>query len=92
MLDWLVSTHWFYSAFRGLKKYPLLTEVLYQLIEGLYDDTVISEDALFAWEKNDDPAEGEGKGVAVTSIIQFLQWLKNAEEDDEIDEADETAS
>ena len=29
-----------------------------------------------SWEKNDDPAEQEGKGVAIKSCTQFFTWLK----------------
>jgi len=46
----------------------------------LYDGHVLSEEAFFAWEKNEDPAEQEGKKEALQSSKQFLGWLKN--EDD----------
>ena len=36
-----------------------------------------------AWEKNDDPAEQEGKGVALKSCTQFFTWLQEAEEEDD---------
>ena len=32
-----------------------------------------------SWEKNDDPAEQEGKGVAIKSCTQFFTWLKEVE-------------
>jgi translation initiation factor 4G len=38
---------------------------------------------LLAWESCDDPAELEGKGVAIKSTTQFFTWLKEADDDDE---------
>jgi translation initiation factor 4G len=40
---------------------------------------------LLAWEKCDDPAEAEGKGVAIKSTTQFFTWLKEADDEDEDD-------
>ena len=42
------------------------------------------QDAFLAWEESSDPEEQEGKGVALKSCTQFIQWLKEAEvEEDE---------
>ena len=32
-------------------------KLLHTMFEKLYDDEIISEDAFFHWEKNDDPSE-----------------------------------
>ena len=34
---------------------------------------------------NDDPEEQEGKGVALKSCTQFIQWLKTAEPEEDED-------
>lgn len=55
-------------------------KLLHTLFEKLYDGDIIDEGSLFAWEKNDDAAEREGKGVALKSTTQFFTWLKEAED------------
>lgn len=49
----------------------------------LYDEDVISEDAFYKWEASKDPAEQEGKGVALKSVTAFFTWLREAEEESE---------
>lgn len=49
----------------------------------LYDEDVISEDAFYKWESSKDPAEQEGKGVALKSVTAFFTWLREAEEESE---------
>ena len=63
--------------------------VLHQFFECLYDIDVITEEALLAWEKCDDPAEAEGKGVAIKSTTQFFTWIKSAEDEDDADNNDD---
>ena len=58
-------------------------KLLHSIFEKVYDDDVLSEEAFMAWEKNDDPAEQEGKGVALKSCTQFFTWLQEAEEEDD---------
>lgn len=58
----------------------LLSGVLRTLFDTLYDEDIISEDAFNHWEKNTDPAEQEGKGVAMKQVVQFFTWLREAEE------------
>ena len=58
--------------------------MLHMLFASLHDNDVISEEAFLAWEKSDDPAEAEGKGVAITSTAKFLHWLIT--EDDNADD------
>ena len=50
--------------------------------DTLYDEDIISEDAFYQWEASKDPAETAGKGVAVTSVVQFFTWLREAEEEE----------
>lgn len=45
----------------------------------LYDEEIISEDSVVAWEKNDEVSVG--KGSALTSVAGFLGWLKTSEEE-----------
>ncbi|XP_077458729.1 eukaryotic translation initiation factor 4 gamma 3 isoform X3 [Stigmatopora argus] len=49
----------------------------------LYDEDVISEYAFNKWETSKDPAEQEGKGVALKSVTDFFTWLREAEEESE---------
>jgi translation initiation factor 4G len=63
--------------------FSFFSGVLHQIFECLYDIDVVSEEALLAWESCDDPAELEGKGVAIKSTTQFFTWLKEADDDDE---------
>ena len=64
--------------------FPCFPGVLHQMFECLYDNDVVSEEALLAWEVCDDPADLEGKGVAIKSTTQFFTWLKEPEEELEI--------
>lgn len=56
------------------------------LFANLHENDVISEEAFLAWEKSDDPAEAEGKGVAITSTAKFLHWLITEDGDDAADD------
>ena len=59
-----------------------ISEVLRIFFDALYDEDIISEDAFCQWESSDDPAEQAGKGVAVTSVVQFFTWLREAEDEE----------
>jgi translation initiation factor 4G len=59
-----------------------ISEVLRVFFDTLYDEDIISEDAFYQWEGYKDPAEQAGKGVAVTSVVQFFTWLREAEEEE----------
>jgi len=54
-------------------------KLLHTLFEKMYDYDVVSEEAFLSWEKSDDPAELEGKGVALKSCNQFFTWLHQAD-------------
>lgn len=53
--------------------------------DTLYDEDVIKEEAFYQWEASKDPAEQQGKGVALKSVTAFFTWLRNAEDEDEDD-------
>jgi translation initiation factor 4G len=59
----------------------LLPDFLKTYFNALYDEEVISEDAFFAWEKDDNPNEIQGKGTAKSSTVHFFEWLRSAEEE-----------
>jgi len=58
-------------------------KLLHSIFERLYDEDIISEEGFQSWEKNSDPAEQEGKGVALKSCTQFFTWLNEAEEEED---------
>lgn len=55
--------------------------------DTLYDEDVIKEEAFYKWESSKDPAEQQGKGVALKSVTAFFTWLREAEDEEE-DEPD----
>ncbi|KAM4702706.1 eukaryotic translation initiation factor 4 gamma 3 isoform 6-T6 [Rhinophrynus dorsalis] len=57
--------------------------LLRMFFDCLYDEEVISEDAFYKWESSKDPAEQDGKGVALKSVTAFFTWLREAEEESE---------
>ncbi|XP_072011441.1 eukaryotic translation initiation factor 4 gamma 3 isoform X8 [Engystomops pustulosus] len=57
--------------------------LLRMFFDCLYDEEVISEDAFYGWESSKDPAEQNGKGVALKSVTAFFTWLREAEEESE---------
>ncbi|XP_038677215.1 eukaryotic translation initiation factor 4 gamma 3-like isoform X6 [Scyliorhinus canicula] len=57
--------------------------LLRMFFDTLYDEDVISEDAFYKWENSKDPAEQNGKGVALKSVTAFFTWLREAEEESE---------
>lgn len=57
--------------------------LLRMFFDCLYDEDVISEDAFYKWEVSKDPAEQQGKGVALKSVTAFFTWLCEAEEESE---------
>lgn len=64
-------------------RFRLLTDLLRMFFDCLYDEEVISEDAFYKWESSKDPAEQNGKGVALKSVTAFFTWLREAEEESE---------
>ncbi|XP_077312123.1 eukaryotic translation initiation factor 4 gamma 3-like [Lithobates pipiens] len=57
--------------------------LLRMFFDCLYDEEVISEEAFYRWESSKDPAEQNGKGVALKSVTAFFTWLREAEEESE---------
>lgn len=61
----------------------IIADLLRMFFDCLYDEEVISEDAFYKWESSKDPAEQNGKGVALKSVTEFFTWLREAEEESE---------
>ena len=59
--------------------------MLRTFFDSLYDEDLISEDAFTQWECSNDPAEQAGLGVAKSSVVQFFNWLREAEEESQED-------
>lgn len=55
--------------------------LLRMFFDALYDEDVVKEDAFYSWESSKDPAEQQGKGVALKSVTAFFKWLREAEEE-----------
>lgn len=66
-----------------LSRYSIIADLLRMFFDCLYDEEVISEDAFYKWESSKDPAEQNGKGVALKSVTAFFTWLREAEEESE---------
>ena len=73
------------SAPKPMVSFRLLADLLRMFFDCLYDEEVISEDAFYKWESSKDPAEQNGKGVALKSVTAFFTWLREAEEESEDD-------
>nr|BAA02185.1 eukaryotic initiation factor 4 gamma [Homo sapiens] len=50
--------------------------LLRMFFDALYDEDVVKEDAFYSWESSKDPAEQQGKGVALKSVTAFFKWLR----------------
>ena len=61
------------------------SDVLRSFLDLLHDEDIISEDAFNQWDQSNDPAEQNGKGVAHTAVVQFFNWLREAEEESQED-------
>lgn len=59
----------------------LLADLLRLFFDVLYDEDVVKEDAFYSWESSKDPAEQQGKGVALKSVTNFFTWLREEEEE-----------
>uniref|UniRef100_A0A672MV99 Eukaryotic translation initiation factor 4 gamma 1-like n=1 Tax=Sinocyclocheilus grahami TaxID=75366 RepID=A0A672MV99_SINGR len=55
--------------------------LLRMFFDVLYDEDVIKEDGFYRWESSKDPAEQQGKGVALKSVTAFFTWLREAEDE-----------
>ncbi|XP_057594769.1 eukaryotic translation initiation factor 4 gamma 1 isoform X5 [Hippopotamus amphibius kiboko] len=56
--------------------------MLRMFFDTLYDEDVVKEDAFYSWESSKDPAEQQGKGVALKSVTAFFNWLREEEEEE----------
>ena len=59
-------------------------DFLADFFDELYDCDIISEETFFTWETSKEFPDG--KGVALSGVKGFLQWLKKAEEEPNDDE------
>ncbi|XP_071623387.1 eukaryotic translation initiation factor 4 gamma 3 isoform X11 [Heliangelus exortis] len=72
-----------YALQASIVKLDQPPHLLRMFFDCLYDEEVISEDAFYKWESSKDPAEQNGKGVALKSVTAFFTWLREAEEESE---------
>ncbi|XP_063001331.1 eukaryotic translation initiation factor 4 gamma 3 isoform X4 [Elgaria multicarinata webbii] len=72
-----------YALQASIVKLDQPPNLLRMFFDCLYDEEVISEDAFYKWESSKDPAEQNGKGVALKSVTAFFKWLREAEEESE---------
>ncbi|EPY89886.1 eukaryotic translation initiation factor 4 gamma 1 [Camelus ferus] len=56
--------------------------LLRTFFDALCDEDAVKEDAFYSWESSKDPAEQQGKGVALRSVPAFFKWLREAEEEE----------
>ncbi|XP_049582920.1 eukaryotic translation initiation factor 4 gamma 1 isoform X2 [Syngnathus scovelli] len=56
--------------------------LLRMFFDTLYDEEVIKDDAFYKWESCKDPAEQQGKGVALKSVTGFFTWLRKEDDSD----------
>lgn len=69
----------------SLRGVSCFAEMLQNIFVCLSEGDVILPEAFYKWEASN---EGEGKGVATTSVTQFLVSLRENEDDDEDDDDD----
>lgn len=66
-----------------------------QVLKVLYDEDVLSEEALVAWADEKENATEEER-IFLTKAAPFIQWLREAEsednDDDDEDDDDESES
>uniref|UniRef100_A0A4W5PBA2 Eukaryotic translation initiation factor 4 gamma 1 n=1 Tax=Hucho hucho TaxID=62062 RepID=A0A4W5PBA2_9TELE len=62
--------------------FPYVLNLLRMFFDTLYDEDVIKEEAFYKWESSKDPAEMQGKGVALKSVTAFFTWLREAEDEE----------
>ena len=60
--------------------YLYVTGLFLKIMTYLYENHVLSNEAFLAWEKDDDPAEIEGKSIALLSLKSFFILLKEADD------------
>jgi translation initiation factor 4G len=55
--------------------------MLLAFFQALYHEDVITDDAYFQWEQSNDPQEQNGRGAAKMSVVQFIVWLLETEDE-----------
>uniref|UniRef100_A0A9J7ZUS1 Eukaryotic translation initiation factor 4 gamma, 1a n=1 Tax=Cyprinus carpio carpio TaxID=630221 RepID=A0A9J7ZUS1_CYPCA len=66
------------SLMMQLEQPPNLLRMFFDV---LYDEDIIKEEGFYRWESSKDPAEQQGKGVALKSVTAFFTWLREAEDE-----------
>uniref|UniRef100_G1R3G8 Eukaryotic translation initiation factor 4 gamma 1 n=1 Tax=Nomascus leucogenys TaxID=61853 RepID=G1R3G8_NOMLE len=80
VFDWIEQKE--LQALYALQAFVVtLDNLLRMFFDALYDEDVVKEDAFYSWESSKDPAEQQGKGVALKSVTAFFKWLREAEEE-----------
>ncbi|RXG72461.1 Eukaryotic translation initiation factor 4 gamma 1, partial [Armadillidium vulgare] len=84
-IGWKTNTKTFICTLTTALIESLLESLLRKSFRALYDMDVLIDDSFFEWEKSDafleweksDDPEGQfGKGVCLTSVKKFLDWLR----------------
>jgi len=65
------------------------SKLLMEIFEALHEEDLVSQDSFIAWEQCKDPAQQEGKGVAIKSTIPFFNLLKEDASSGESDSDDQ---
>ncbi|KAK9888566.1 hypothetical protein WA026_000810 [Henosepilachna vigintioctopunctata] len=55
--------------------------LLLAMFNKLNENSILSQESFIAWENSNDPAEQEGKGVAMKQLTSFFTQLKENEDD-----------
>lgn len=69
------------SIRRTIMQYCVCVGMLGAFFQTLYDSNVISDDAFIQWDKSEDSAERNGSGVAKKSVVQFITWLQEVDDE-----------
>ncbi|MQL83958.1 hypothetical protein Taro_016459 [Colocasia esculenta] len=74
-----------YISFLFSSFYMKTEYVVLQILVLLYDQDVLTEDAILAWAREKEGADESDK-VLLQQSESFIQWLQEAEEDEEEEE------
>ena len=66
----------------------MLLCMVVQLLDALYEQDVLEEDAVLQWAREKEHADEEDK-VFLKKAEEFIQWLQEAEEESDEDVDDE---
>lgn len=72
----------------GQQEARLKVSSFLQLLEVLYDQDVLEEDAVLQWAQEKEHGDEEDK-VFLKKAEKFIEWLQKAEEETDDEDADE---